>query len=99
MSVTREQLLKYCQEHDIFVPNKSVPKEYLEAAVTRARFHMTKQTGKNCFGLWDTGAICSVCDHEPECFKVSMGMTKNKYLIAVDKEENPRIRFTEKLSK
>lgn len=92
----KDSLFKYCIENEIFVPNKAVSKEYLEAAIVRHFLNKNEAVLKivECFGFWENeNSDCMVCDHSEKCRSNSIGMDWEKYRKAVDREENKKIRF------
>jgi len=91
----RESLIKYCKENDIFVP-KDGSKSYLESAVVRHFLDKSGTTveGLECFGFWENeNSDCMVCDMEKGCRSTSVGMDFDKYMNAVDRKTDKKIRF------
>lgn len=65
----------------------------------RANDHESKKEGE-CYGYWEyENMTCGMCDFEKRCFETSIGMTKEEFFEALEKAENPRLRFTGRLKK
>lgn len=92
--MNKERLLKYCEDHEIWVP-KSAKIEQIRAAIVRASLHKTTPKTKSCFGFWENeNSTCSLCDLEKQCFKSAHGVEKEEYFKKL--ESAPRIRFEER---
>lgn len=90
----KEQLLRFCKEHEIWVPNDAKV-EQIHAAIARAAMNKTKPKVKNCFGFWEhENSTCSLCDFEEHCFKASHGIEKSVYFKKF--ESAPKVRFTDR---
>ena len=97
--MTKKELIQYCREQEIFVPSNA-PKEYLEAVIVKAAEHQGKSDRDTCFGYWmPEHASCVVCDLSKACSHVTIGMDSDKFLLTVERLENPKIRITETLRK
>lgn len=94
--MTKEKLQKFCEEKKIFFP-KNATKEYLHSAIVRASLHQAKINPKECFGFWEfENTACVTCDFEGKCFTISIGMGKKEFFSALERAENPKIRFSGK---
>ena len=98
----KETLLKYCEEHKIFVP-KDAGLDVINAAIVRAYYHRRSAKipeGSECFGFWaNEDATCMTCDFETKCFRASIGMDRKEYFKKLESAENPKFRFVEPRSK
>ena len=91
-AVKKEDLIKYCKQHSIYIPNeRTVSMEYLYSAIHRALMHGKKPeiTTGSCFGYWEKDDMnCETCDYSDDCFKSSVGEEKDKYEKKFAKEED-----------
>jgi len=98
--VKLSRLIEFCKAKEIFVPPKAT-REYLEAAIVRAYYNDREVDGKKgCFGFWEQDdSNCTICDFRDECFSASIGMDREAYFAAFEKQINPRIRFKNSTSR
>jgi hypothetical protein len=98
-SITLEKMKQYCRDRKIMVPATASRAE-LEAAIARSALHLQKIESENCFGFWEQDDMtCRFCNHEDDCFKAAIGTDKEKYFKALEREENPKLRFKDVLKK
>jgi len=96
--VNKDELLTYCEQRDIFVP-AGAPKSAIEAAIVKAAYHLKSANRDNCFGFWKPEhGSCLVCALQSDCSSSTLGMPTDRYLRAVERLENPKIRTTERLT-
>ena len=96
--MNKKELLDYCEAREIFVPPDAT-KPVIEAAIVRAVQHLKKAERVHCFGYWmlEHGP-CLVCTLQNDCSLITLGMPADRYLKAVERLENPKIRITERLT-
>ena len=91
--MTKEQLLKFCEEKKIAVP-KSATLEQINAAIVRSSFHGTtvENTEGNCFGFWeDENPECVMCSFKDKCFRASLGVDRETYFKQMESFERVRV--------
>ena len=95
----RRRLIEYCKKKKIFLP-PNPSKEYLVKAIKRAAEHNSIQKSEKCYGKWEhENMTCTLCDFEKKCFRTSIGIEKEEFFKALEKAENPKLRFTHRLKK
>jgi hypothetical protein len=73
-----KDLRDYCEKNEIAV-KKTASREELEAAITRAAFHLKKVSPNEkygCFGWWADEPDCMLCKLKRHCKVVSLGTDK-----------------------
>jgi len=90
--INRNDLIKYCKQHGIFIPNeRTVKVKYLLSSIHRALMHgkSPELTAGCCYGYWEKDNMdCEVCNFNDDCFEQSMGISKEEYNKKWEKEED-----------
>ena len=98
--MTKQMLISFCKKYDIFVPPDATV-SYLKAAIVRSFYNDKEIKGlRGCFGAWmqdDTN--CVMCDFKEKCATASLGMDRDKYFKAFERELNPKIRLKNSASR
>ena len=80
--VKKEDLIKYCKRHNIFIPKGVVKIEYLTSAIHRMLMHgQAPELTIGCYGYWEEDDVnCVTCEFASKCFTQSMGMPEEEYM-------------------